>query len=67
MPLEQQVFALFDVLNLRALDRDRWQLVETLHEVGDVRMPGVVLLQHRGLGWLLGLTDEVPATLGKRR
>ena len=67
MPLEKQVLALFDVLNLRALDRDRWQLVETLHEVGDVRMPGVVLLQHRGLSWLLGLADQVPATLGKRR
>ena len=67
MPLEQQVLALFDVLNLGALDRDRWQLVETLHEVGDVRVPGVVFLQHRGLSWIRGLADEVPATLGKRR
>ena len=67
MPLEQQVLALFDVLNLGALDRDRWQLVETLHEVGDVRVPGVVFLQHRGLSWLRGLADEVPATLGERR
>ena len=65
MPLEQQVLALFDVLNLGALDRDRWQLVETLHEVGDVRVPGVVFLQHRGLSWIRGLADEVPATLGK--
>ena len=67
MTLEKQVFTLFDVFNFRAFDSDDWQLVETLHEISDVSLPGVIFLQHSRLSRLLGLTDETSAALGQRR